>query len=224
MSDSEYGFDFFNTSTATFLAYCLTLNLPQLAISIYYFTFSSLYSTLFQGKYWADFAVKAQQLRVSSKHGAHQVSTHAFQFPLLWGISFISLKALLGWILSQTLYVMPIASKYLSTGCRRYQSSSVSAQDTLVCLRKINLGLDSGVSFWQPEFEFNDVNVYMGYSIRAMIPGLVIAAVAAAIPVILSFRPLPLKSVIVGTDSAVIARYCPPNTSSERQAEDFECR
>lgn len=91
-------------------------------------------------------------------------------------------------------------------------------------LGNINLGLDSGVSFWQPEFEFNDVDVNMGYSIRAMIPGLVIAAVAAAIPVILSFRPLPLKSVIVGTDSAVIASYCPPNTPSDRQDEVFECQ
>lgn len=112
-------FDSFNTSTATFLAYCLITNLPQLAISIYYFTFSSLYSTIFQGKYWADFAVKAQQLRVSSKHDAHQVSTHTFQFPLLWGVSFIFLKALLGWIFSQTLYVMPIGSKCLPAGCRR---------------------------------------------------------------------------------------------------------
>lgn len=91
-------------------------------------------------------------------------------------------------------------------------------------LRKIDLGLDLGVSFWQPEFKFNDVDVYMGYSIRAMIPGVVIAAVAAAIPVILSFRPLPLNSVIVGTDSAVIASYCPPDTTSDRQDEDLECQ
>lgn len=91
-------------------------------------------------------------------------------------------------------------------------------------LEKIDLGLDLGVSFWQPDSEFNDVDVYMGYSIRAMIPGLVIAAVAAAIPVILSFPPLPLKSVIVGTDSAVIASYCPPNTPSDRQDENSGCR
>lgn len=100
----------------------------------------------------------------------------------------------------------------------------MSVLDTLVWLGKINLGSDLGVSFWQPEFDFKEVEVYMGYSIRAMIPGLVIALVAAAIPVILSFRLLPLKSVIVGTDSAVIASYCPPNTPSDRQDEDFEDR
>ncbi|KAG6358968.1 hypothetical protein INS49_012488 [Diaporthe citri] len=153
MSNSDYGFDCFNTSTATLLAYCLTTNLPQLAISTSCFTFSSLYSTIFQGKYWADFAVKAQQLRSDDIRNA-------------------------------------IAS----------------------------------VSFWHSEFEFNDVDVYMGSSVQAMIPGLVIAAVAAGIPVILSFRPLPLKSVIVGTDSAVIASYSPSNTPSDRQDEDFECR
>lgn len=165
--------------------------------------------------------MKAQQLRVSSKHGAYQVSTHVFQFPLLWGISFICLKALLGWILTQTLYVMPIASKCLSMRCRRYWSWA-SPYVTLVWLEKINLGLNLGVSFWQHEFEFDNVDVYMGYSIRAMIPGLIIAAAAAAIPIILSFRALPLKSVIVGTDSAVIASYCQPNTTSDRQDEDLE--
>lgn len=91
-------------------------------------------------------------------------------------------------------------------------------------LGRFNLVFDLGVSFWQPEFEFTQVEVYMGYSIRAMIPGLVIALVASAIPIILSFRLLPLKSVIVGTDSAVIASYCPPNTPSDRQDEDSEFR
>lgn len=44
----------------------------------------------------------------------------------------------------------------------------------------ISLGLDLGVSFWQPAFKFNDVEVYMDDSIQAMILGVVIAAVAAA--------------------------------------------
>lgn len=126
MTNSDYGPVSFNSSAATLFTYCLTANLPQLAISMYYFTSSSLYSTIFQGKYWADFAVKAQQLRVSSKHGAHQVSTHPFQFPLFWGITFISLKALFGWMITQTLYVMLIGGESPSTGCRRHYSSHAS--------------------------------------------------------------------------------------------------
>lgn len=189
---------------------------------MYYFTFSSLYSTIFQGRYWADFAVKAQQLRVSSKHGAHQLSTCIFQLPFLWGISFISLKISLGWILTQTLYVMPVGCKYPSMGCRRHCSSDASPLHTRVRYMRINLDLDVDVSFWQPDFDFNDVEIYMGYSMRAMIPGLVIVAVAAALPVMLSFRRLPMNSVIVGTDSAAIASYCPPNTPPDSQNDELE--
>lgn len=87
---------------------------------------------------------------------------------------------------------------------------------------KINLDFDIDISFWQPQFELRDVDIYLGYSTRAMIPGLVIAAVAASLPVISSFRRLPLKSVIVGTDSAAIASYCPRNAPSERRNDDFE--
>lgn len=89
---------------------------------------------------------------------------------------------------------------------------------------KINLDLDVGVSLWQPEFDFKDVKIRMGCSIRAMIPGLVIVAVTAALPIILSFRRLPMKSVIVGTDSASIASYCPRNAPSARRNDDFECQ
>lgn len=69
------------------------------------------------------------------------------------------------------------------------------------------------VSRWQEDFTFDDVDMYIGYSMRAMILTTAITAVAASIPLLLSIRHLPPDSVIVGTDSAAIAAYCPTNTA-----------
>lgn len=97
--------------TLKLAVYCLIVNAPQLGISCCYFVFSSIYSALFQAKYWADFTVKAQPLRVSFPHGELQASTPALQFPWGWGVSFILLKAAIGWCLTQSFYFVPIASK-----------------------------------------------------------------------------------------------------------------
>lgn len=88
------------------------VNAPQLGVSICYFAFSSLYSSLFQGRLWADFTVKAQVLRVSFCHGEQQEGTPALQFPWVWGLSFILLKAAIGWSLTQTFYLLFVASKW----------------------------------------------------------------------------------------------------------------
>lgn len=64
---------------------------------------------------------------------------------------------------------------------------------------------------WSEDFEFHDVDMYIGYSMRAMILTVAIAAVAVSLPVVLSVRHLPPASVAVGTDSEAIAAYCPTN-------------
>lgn len=76
--------------------------------------FSSFYSNLFQAKYWADFAVEAQPLRVSFPHGGQQEGTPALQFPWVWGFSFVLLKAGIGWCLTQSFYFVRIGSKWFT--------------------------------------------------------------------------------------------------------------
>lgn len=58
--------------------------------------------------------------------------------------------------------------------------------------------------------------MFIGYSVRAMTLTFAIAAVAASIPLLLSVHHLPPASVVVGTDSAAIAAYCPTNTIGVR--------
>lgn len=76
------------------------------------------------------------------------------------------------------------------------------------------------VSLWKPGFEYSSATIYLGYSVRAMIPGLVTAAVAAAKPLALSLRYLPTKSLIVGTESAAITSYCPADSPIRRRERD----
>lgn len=65
---------------------------------------------------------------------------------------------------------------------------------------------------WNEDFDFHNVDMYIGYSMRAMILTIAISVVAVSIPVLLSVRHLPPASVVVGTDSAALAAYCPTNT------------
>lgn len=69
---------------------------------------------------------------------------------------------------------------------------------------------------WYEEFQFDNVEMYIGYSMRAMILTVAIAAVAVSIPLLLSIRHLPPASVVVGTDSEAIAAYCPTNMMDMR--------
>lgn len=85
--------------------YCIIANIPQLAITALYFAFSSLYSALFQNKEWAEFAIKSRPLRVSFPNG-QQATSYPLQYPSIWGFSFIFLKGTLGWLLTQSFYII----------------------------------------------------------------------------------------------------------------------
>lgn len=55
-----------------------------------------------------------------------------------------------------------------------------------------------------------------------MLAFVIILTVAASIPVALGFRFLTTGSVIVGSDSAAIAAYCPQNRSDGILGEDYD--
>lgn len=188
--------------------HCLIVNSPQLSISICYFAFSSIYSALFQAKYWADFSVKAQLLRVSFPHGEQQEGTPPLQFPWVWGLSFVLLKAAIGWSLTQSFYLVPVGSEwheisfrvncYIDIAFRRHHIATMA--DTC---------LSPEVSMWNEDFDFDHVDMFIGYSMRAMVLTVAISIVAVSIPMFLGFRHLPSGSVVVGTGSEAMAAHCP---------------
>lgn len=194
---------------------CLIVNSPQLSISSCYFVFSSFYSSLFQSKYWADFSVKAQPLRVSFPHGEQQEGTPALQFPWPWGLSFILLKAAIGWGLTQSFYLVPIGSKFLLAPGPF--NNYINNGRRVTILKTADKWPLSEVSTWNPDIDFHNVDMFIGYSMRAMILTLAIATIAASIPVLLSLRHLPPNSVVIGTDSGAIAAFCPTNVINIRQ-------
>lgn len=202
----------FATSNATIklAVHCLIVNSPQLSISIFYFAFSSLYSALFQAKYWAGFSVRAQVLRVSYPDGEQQKGTPALQFPWVWGLSFVLLKAAIGWSLTQSFYLVPIGSKWYRVSFVVYSYIKKPIQP-VTKLRTADTWLSSEVSMWLEDFHFDNVDMFIGYSMKAMVLTIAVAAVAISIPILLSIRRLPPASVVVGTDSAAIAAYCPTN-------------
>lgn len=153
--------------------------------------------------------MKAQLLRVSFPHGEQQEGTPALQFPWIWGLSFIFLKAAIGWSLTQSFYLVPVRSRWR---INLFSSASTSTNPTQGTTRSItNTWLSPEVSMWNEDPNFDKVNMCIGYSMRAMVLTVAIATVAVSIPILLGVRHLPPASVVVGTNSAPIAAYCPTN-------------
>lgn len=92
-----------------------------------------------------------------------------------------------------------------------FSSKDISANPTqgIITLSITNILISPEVSMWKEDLDFDNVDMFIGYSMRAMILTVAIATVAVSIPILLSMRHLPPPSVVVGTDSAAIAAYCP---------------
>ncbi|PHH88532.1 hypothetical protein CDD83_7424 [Cordyceps sp. RAO-2017] len=158
------------------VVYPILANMAQLVVSCSYFVFSSLYSTIFQAKFWADFSTRPQRLRVSFPH-ADQQATYIFKYPFAWGLGLTMLKAAVGWATSQSLYVVTIAN----------------------------------INRWRPDVGAENIDIYFGYSFKAILAVICISPVAALTPLFIGKSYLPSDSLIVGTASAAIAAFCPPS-------------
>lgn len=66
------------------------------------------------------------------------------------------------------------------------------------------------------------MDLFIGYSMRAMVLTIAVVATAVSIPLFLSVRRLPHESDVVGTDSAAIAAYCPTDTIHSRHQASAE--
>ncbi|KAK4215515.1 hypothetical protein QBC37DRAFT_123810 [Rhypophila decipiens] len=158
----------------------LLSNLSQLVIAPIYFLLNASNKIMFQAASWAKFALRAKRLRVSFPQNDadhQQLGDYAFGYPLVWGLLFAALRTALGWMFTQSLFMLP-------RGRLEYSSN-------------------------QTEIDITQVGVLIGYSAQALVLSILLCVVVFfLLPLAISFRRLPDDSVIVGTNSLVIAAQC----------------
>jgi len=85
----------------------LLANIPQVFLAAIYLVFNGLIVAMFTAQDWHKFGVKSQTLMVSSPR-YRQRGTWIFGAPVLYGVIFLALQAVLHWLCSQSLFLIQI--------------------------------------------------------------------------------------------------------------------
>ena len=82
----------------------LIANCPQLLLSFTYLCYNSLFTSMCLAREWNSYAVRRQQLRVTSPE-EDQRSTYWLQLPYRYSLPLLAASALLHWLVSQSIFL-----------------------------------------------------------------------------------------------------------------------
>ncbi|KAL8940345.1 MAG: hypothetical protein Q9216_002857 [Gyalolechia sp. 2 TL-2023] len=154
-------------------------NLPNVVLSYVYVLFNSLFTCMVSGHEWTQFAKDRKPLRVTSPVG-EQRSTLWLQLPYRYSLPLIVLSSLLGWLASQSLFLVRInvLGHNDTDGARVVQADS----SILSC----------------------------GYSIGAIVLAIIVGTLILLAALLLGLRKYGSDMPIVSTSSAAISAACHP--------------
>lgn len=89
-------------------------NTPQLVLSLLYFAYNGLFTSICLATEWSGFAVARKGLRVSAKPVGDQRKSYFLQLPYRFAIPLILVSILLHWLVAQSLFLVSV--EFYSTG------------------------------------------------------------------------------------------------------------
>ncbi|KAH6635652.1 hypothetical protein B0J18DRAFT_407150 [Chaetomium sp. MPI-SDFR-AT-0129] len=81
-------------------------NSPQAILSMLYFTYNGLFTSISLATEWDSYATHRKGLRVSSKPIPHQRSTYFLQLPYRYSLPLLVTSGLLHWLISQSIFLV----------------------------------------------------------------------------------------------------------------------
>ena len=90
-----------NSGTVGLLSNVLIANLPQLILSIAYFTYNGLFTSMLAGLEWSQMAWQKKGLRVSQNPQGEQRSSYFLQLPYRYAIPLLGFSAVMHWLVSR---------------------------------------------------------------------------------------------------------------------------
>ncbi|PKS08052.1 hypothetical protein jhhlp_006664 [Lomentospora prolificans] len=91
-------------------------NIPQLGLSMVYFSFNGILTAMLAGKEWSRFGSARRHLRVSAKPKGAQKSRYMLQLPYRYGLPLLVFSALLHWLVSQSIFILAVETSAESRG------------------------------------------------------------------------------------------------------------
>jgi hypothetical protein len=81
-------------------------NSPQIAMSLTYFIYNSLFTSISLATEWDSFARNRKGLRVSARPEGAQRSTHFLQLPYRYSVPLLVVSGVLHWLISQSIFLV----------------------------------------------------------------------------------------------------------------------
>ena len=97
-----------NSGTVGLLSNVLIANLPQLILSIAYFTYNALFTSMLAGLEWSQMAWQKKSLRVSQNPQGEQRSSYFLQLPYRYAIPLMGFSAVMHWLVSQSIFLIAV--------------------------------------------------------------------------------------------------------------------
>jgi hypothetical protein len=97
-----------NFQFAGIVSNSIVANIPQLILSILYFSYNSIFTAMLLGYEWTSYAQKRKGLRVSRPPIGEQRSSYFLQLPYRFSIPLMVLSATLHWLVSQSIFLVSI--------------------------------------------------------------------------------------------------------------------
>ena len=174
-----------STGSKALVANVLLANFPQLAFSLIYFTYNSLFTYMLLAHEWSTYAIKRKGLRVSSAPKGQQRSTYFLQLPYAYSIPLLILSFLMHWLCSQSLFVVNVQMLDPYGAKMAAQTFENSGGD-----RSVNHLLTCG------------------FSPMAIIFGIIVGALMVGFVLVTSLRRLASGMPVASSCSAAISAAC----------------
>lgn len=116
LNDFSLGFGATNTEAMirvgedrSIVANALIANTPQLLLSLWYFAYNSLWTSMLLADEWSGYAKVRKPLRVTSPTGK-QRSTYRLQLPYRYSIPLLITSGTLHWLVSQSIFLVSLSA------------------------------------------------------------------------------------------------------------------
>lgn len=86
----------------------LIANLPQVILSLIYFSYNATFTAMLMGREWMTYASSLKGLRVSRRPVRDQKSTYFLQLPYRFSIPLVTISGALHWLASQSIFLVAV--------------------------------------------------------------------------------------------------------------------
>ena len=168
-----------SSEVAGLLPSTLLSNLPQLILSMLYFSYNSVFTCELAAREWNDFGRRRKPLRVTRPQGV-QKSTYWLNLPYQYGLPLMAMAVLLHWLFSRAIFLVNI--KFIDPMQATTSAASYSDGDNSI--------------------------TQCGWSPAAVIVCIIVAGVVVALGLLFGFGRYRAGPPMVGSCSAAIAAAC----------------